>query len=59
MVKHFAGDSGYALEPWMVTPHARDDRPERDTPEDRFNNIHASDRNVVERLIGVLKEKYR
>lgn len=43
----------------MIAPCARGDRPEEDTPEDRYNKDHASDRNVVERCIGALKMKYR
>ncbi|XP_050022702.1 putative nuclease HARBI1 [Dermacentor andersoni] len=47
------GDSGYPLEPWLLTPVPG--HPGIDTPEGRYNQAHASMRNVVERGIGVLK----
>ena len=56
---HLLGDSGYALEPWMITPFARGDRPEEGTPEDRFNKVHSCDRNCVERCVGLLKGRFR
>ncbi|KAK3928642.1 Putative nuclease [Frankliniella fusca] len=56
---HLLGDSGYPIEPWMITPFAREERPEEDTPESRFNKVHCSDRNCVERCIGLLKEVFR
>jgi len=54
-----SGDSGFPIEPWMLTPFARDDEPEPDTPEARHNFLHSSDQNVIERAIGLLKNKYR
>ncbi|KAK3916723.1 Putative nuclease [Frankliniella fusca] len=53
---HLLGDSGYVIEPWMIIPFRQ---PEEDTPEFRFNQAHCSDRNAVERCIGVLKERFR
>nr|XP_050038107.2 putative nuclease HARBI1 isoform X2 [Dermacentor andersoni] len=51
------GDSGYPLEPWLLTPVPG--HPGIDTPEGRYNQAHASMRNVVERGIGVLKARFR
>ncbi|XP_046406372.1 putative nuclease HARBI1 [Ischnura elegans] len=50
------GDSGYALEPWLLTPlpHA-----EEGTPEFRYTAAHCATRSVVERLFGVLKGRWR
>ncbi|KAJ8914069.1 hypothetical protein NQ315_017590 [Exocentrus adspersus] len=49
------GDSAYPLEPWLMTPVL-----DPATPEERAYNIaHKSLRNVIERLNGVLKEKFR
>ncbi|KAG0445701.1 hypothetical protein HPB47_018710, partial [Ixodes persulcatus] len=51
------GDSGYALEPWLITPvpgfHATS------TASGRFNKAHSSMRSVVERCIGLLKSRFR
>ncbi|CAN7987250.1 unnamed protein product, partial [Ixodes hexagonus] len=51
------GDSGYALEPWLVTPvpglHSTS------TACGRFNKAHSSMRSVVERCIGLLKNRFR
>ncbi|KAM7302090.1 putative nuclease HARBI1 [Ixodes scapularis] len=51
------GDSGYPLEPWLMTPvpgnHAAA------TDEARFNRAHRSTRSVVERCIGMLKNRFR
>ncbi|CAN7942150.1 unnamed protein product, partial [Ixodes hexagonus] len=50
-------DSGYPLEPWLLTPvpgnHATG------TDEARFNQAHRSTRSVVERCIGILKNRFR
>lgn len=50
------GDSGYGLEPFLITPYK--DVTIR-TMEHKFNNKHASARNIVERVIGVLKSRFR
>lgn len=52
-----AGDSGYPLEPWLMTPVPG--RPAVSTPAGRYNAAHASMRSVVERCIGVLKSRFR
>ena len=49
------GDSGYPLEPWLMTPYP-DENAER---EKRFNERHRSARNVIERCFGVLKSRFR
>nr|XP_054930966.1 putative nuclease HARBI1 [Dermacentor andersoni] len=46
------GDSGYPLEPWLLTPVPG--HPGIDTPEGRYNQAHASMRNVVERACAAL-----
>ncbi|XP_065302973.1 putative nuclease HARBI1 [Dermacentor albipictus] len=51
------GDSGYPLEPWLLTPVPG--HPGIDTPDGRYNQAHASMRNLVERGIGVLKARFR
>uniref|UniRef100_A0A1L8DIS7 Putative harbinger-4 pst n=1 Tax=Nyssomyia neivai TaxID=330878 RepID=A0A1L8DIS7_9DIPT len=50
------GDSGYPLEPWLLTPY-RNAAP--GTPEARFNEWHSRARSSVERCIGVLKARWR
>ncbi|KAM7281551.1 putative nuclease HARBI1 isoform X1, partial [Ixodes scapularis] len=51
------GDSGYPLEPWLITPvpgnHATS------TACGRFNKAHSSIRSVVERCIGLFKNRFR
>ncbi|XP_065369048.1 putative nuclease HARBI1 [Calliphora vicina] len=48
-------DSGYPLEPFVMTPY----RNPRTICQQRFNKRHTSARNVVERTIGVLKSRFR
>lgn len=50
------GDSGYALEKYMLTP-VIDALP--DTPEGRYTKRHCQIRNRIERLFGVLKARWR
>lgn len=50
------GDAGYALEPFLMTPY-RDAQPR--SRESRFNSKHSSARNIVERTIGNLKNRFR
>ncbi len=49
------GDSGYPLEPWLITPIADSTK----IAEVTFNNLHAKARNTVERAIGLLKACWR
>lgn len=50
------GDSGYPLEPWLMTPV--NGRAE-DVHIRNYNIAHRSLRNVVERLFGVMKARFR
>ncbi|XP_067630133.1 putative nuclease HARBI1 isoform X5 [Eurosta solidaginis] len=52
------GDSGYPLEPWLMTPY----RLREDEPDERksfFNDTHSKARSIVERTIGVYKGRRR
>ncbi|KAK8767469.1 hypothetical protein V5799_005750 [Amblyomma americanum] len=51
------GDSGYPLEPWLLTPVSG--HPGANTAEGPYKAAHASMRCVVERCIGVLKSRFR
>lgn len=53
------GDSGFALEPWLMPPFARAEEPEENTPEARYNRDLCMDRCHVERAIGCMKERFR
>ena len=50
-----AGDSAYALRPWILTPYL--------TPGDHrqrcYNNAHWRTRAVIERTFGLLKSRFR
>lgn len=50
------GDSGYPLQPWLLTPILN---AAPDTPEFRYTERHMTARNCVERCIGVLKGRFR
>ncbi|KAJ8909912.1 hypothetical protein NQ315_014919 [Exocentrus adspersus] len=50
------GDSGYPQQPWLMTPVLN---PAQGSPEERYNNTHASARNCIERCFGVLKGRFR
>lgn len=52
----YTGDSGYPLEPWLLTPLPHE--PEG-TPRFEYNSALCSARNCVERLFGVLKSTWR
>ncbi|KAG0431303.1 hypothetical protein HPB47_021900 [Ixodes persulcatus] len=51
------GDSGYPLEPWLMTPVPG--RPALGTQAGQYNQAHASMRAVVERCIVLLKSRFR
>ncbi|XP_053662813.1 putative nuclease HARBI1 [Anopheles marshallii] len=49
-------DAAYPSKPWLVTPKRN---PAPDTPEAAFNKNHAMGREIVERTIGLLKNRFR
>ncbi|XP_072142270.1 putative nuclease HARBI1 [Dermacentor andersoni] len=51
------GDSGYPLEPWLLTPVTG--HPPMHTAEGKYNTAHAAMRSVVERCNGLLKSRFR
>ncbi|EZA53124.1 Putative nuclease HARBI1 [Ooceraea biroi] len=54
---HLIGrDSGYPLELWLFTPFGN---PNENTPEARFYTELTSVRNVIERINGILKGRFR
>ncbi|KAM7281526.1 putative nuclease HARBI1 [Ixodes scapularis] len=55
--EYLLGDSGYPLEPWLMTPVPG--RPALGTPAGQYNQAHASMKAVVERCIGLLKSRFR
>ncbi|XP_070377332.1 putative nuclease HARBI1 [Dermacentor albipictus] len=55
--EHLLGDSGYPLEPWLLTPVTG--HPPIHTAEGRYNIAHAAMRSVVEQCIGLLKSRFR
>ncbi|XP_064463433.1 putative nuclease HARBI1 [Ornithodoros turicata] len=50
-------DSGYPLQPWLLTPLPGDPPP--NTPEARYNRRHKAARGIVEKCIGLLKSRFR
>ncbi|KAK3921619.1 Putative nuclease, partial [Frankliniella fusca] len=50
------GDSGFPHEPWLMGPLSL---APRGTPEYSYTKLHMKCRNVVERCIGVLKNRFR
>lgn len=50
------GDSGYPLEPWLLTPI---ENAANNTPEGRYTLAHARARNCIERCFGSLKQRFR
>lgn len=53
---YLIGDSGYPLEPWLFTPYLN---VQENTPQSRYNEIHKSTRNVIERTNGICKARFR
>lgn len=53
---YLLGDSGYPSQPWLLTPVLG---AEPNTPEARFNDAHRHCRNIIEKLNGVLKGRFR
>ncbi|XP_054746614.1 putative nuclease HARBI1 [Anastrepha obliqua] len=53
--KWLLGDSGYPLEPWLLTPIATPSS----ASEEIFNKTHIKARNTIERAFGVLKSRFR
>ncbi|KAH7941872.1 hypothetical protein HPB49_018206 [Dermacentor silvarum] len=51
------GDSGYPLDPWLLTPVPC--HPPVQTAEEKYNTAHATIRSVVERCIGLLMSRFR
>jgi len=49
-------DSGYALQPFILTPYKD---PRAGSVEHNFNLKHAAARNIIERVNGVLKSRFR
>jgi hypothetical protein len=50
------GDSGYPLEPWLLTPVMGQ---QLSAAEAAYNMAHIKTRNCIERAIGVLKSRFR
>lgn len=50
------GDSGYPLEPWLLTPY---ENPEPNTPEGHYNRAHKITRSIIERCNGRFKLVFR
>ena len=49
------GDSGYPLEPWLLTPVNNPTT----NGERKYNTAHCKTRNIVERSFGLLKSRFR
>ena len=49
------GDSGYPLEPWLMTPLGT----ATSRAETAYNNAHSKTRTVVERCFGLMKSRFR
>ena len=54
-INDFTGDSGYPLEPRLMTPYTNPSN----QMEIKYNVIHSKTRNVIERCFGVLKSRFR
>lgn len=54
-LKYFVGDSGYAIEPWMLIPY--DDAPT--AAQRAYNATQMQARSIIERAFGQLKGRFR
>ena len=52
------GDSGYPLEPWLLTPY-NEAAAEQEDFKRKYNKIFKKTRSVVERAIGNWKSRFR
>ncbi|GBP98310.1 Putative nuclease HARBI1 [Eumeta japonica] len=52
----FLRDSGYPLEPWILTPYRC---AAEGSPESVFNEQHSRGRSIIERTFGLLKARFR
>ncbi|XP_039968735.1 putative nuclease HARBI1 [Bactrocera tryoni] len=50
------GDAGYPLQPWLMTPYRSVNH---GSQKRSYNMRHSKTRNIVERTIGVLKNRFR
>lgn len=50
------GDSGYPLEPWVITPFRSTTE---NSNESFFNAQHSKGRSIIERTFGLLKARFR
>ncbi|XP_036345000.1 putative nuclease HARBI1 [Rhagoletis pomonella] len=50
------GDSGYPLEPWLLTPYRN---AEENSPEMVYNERFTKARSIIERVFGILKDHFR
>lgn len=50
------GDSGYPLEPWLMTPYLS---AAEGSPEANFNNVLSKTRNIMVKTLGVLKGRFK
>ncbi|KAH7948838.1 hypothetical protein HPB49_002702 [Dermacentor silvarum] len=55
--EYLLGDSGYPLEPWLLTPVPG--HPPTQTAEGEYSTAHAAMRSVVERCTRLLKSRFR
>lgn len=49
-------DTGYPLQPWLLRPY---DRPYSSRAQEVFNRLHKRLRSMIERVIGLLKARFR